>query len=271
MSDFLMNVFGGSKSEQQSQSTSKPVDLTPDAYAGLRAPLATELTKFLGNGGTPQYQGPLTTSLGGNEQTVLDQLMRQTGPNTARGDYLDKTLGGNYLPGQAGSNPFLQASIEAAQRPTFQALEETRGRTLPGRFTQAGQFTQPQGSSAFDRAAAIATRGATQAAADIATNLSSRAYDTERQLQQGAVGLSQAEVDKTVTNLQAQALPRLIQDQGIDRALSLFKERTQSLLDVLKTIAGVAAPTVANEAQSTGTAESTSQKGVFPALFPKGI
>lgn len=276
MANVLRTLFGGSKNQatQQTQSTSLPTDMTPDAYKNLQDPLSQALSSLLTTGG-PEYTGPLAAPLGANEQANLNDLMSMTGPNTARSQLLDKTLQGDFLPGQAGANPFLDAAIKAAQRPTLQGLTETLTRDLPGRFTANGQFVQPNtggegGSSAFDRAAAVATRGAADAIGDIATKISYQGYNDERQRQQDAVPLSRAEVDSTVTNLQAQALPRLIQQLGIDNGLQLFQQRTQALLQILQTIGGVAAPVIANTGQSTGGAYSTgtSDKGVIPGLFP---
>lgn len=264
-------MFGGSEATQSTQSTSTPKDMTPEDFKNLRPELAAELSKYMKAGGTPDYSGPLTTNMGANEGTVLGHLMNQTGPGTSRNALLEKTIAGGFLPGSEGANPFLDAAIRAAQRPTMEGLTETLTRDLPGRFTAAGQFTQPQGTSAFDRAAAIATRGAANAMSDIATNMSFGAYESERGRQQEAVPLSRAEVEASVTNLQAQALPRLIQELGIDRGLQLFQLKTQSLLDILKTIAGVSSPTIANQQQSSGYGQSTSDKGVIPGLFPKGF
>lgn len=263
----MKELFGGS--ESKSQATSTPVDMTPDAFKNLRDPFAQTLLSYLQGGGTPQYTGPLNADMTQTEGDILSQLMGQTGTGTNRNSYLQQVLSGNFLPGQDGSNPFLQAAIEAAQRPTLQGLEETLSRTLPGRFTLAGQQVQPQSSSAFDRAAAIATRGTADALADIATNMSYGAYESERGRQQEAVQLDQAEVDTTIKNLQAQALPRLIEELGIERGLALFQQNTQSILQILQTLAGVTAPTVANQQQSTS--QSESHKGIFGQLFPMGI
>lgn len=274
MSSVLKALFGGSDSSQTSQSTSTPVDLTPDAYKGLQQPLADTLKSLLASGGST-YSGPLTTPETGTEQNVLTGLGTQTGPNTARSQYLDSSIAGNYLPGQGG-NPFLDAAIKAAQRPTLEGLQDTLSRSLPGTFTQAGQFIQPNnnsngGSSPFDTAAALATRGAANAIGDIATKMSSDNYNTERDRQQQSVALSQNEVDATIKNLQAQALPRLIQENGIERGMALFQQQTQQLLDLLKTIGAVSSPTIANQSQSTGEATSSSSKGIIPGLFPKGL
>jgi hypothetical protein len=282
MSSLVRSLFGGSSATQNSQSTSTPVNFTAESLKGLAPDLAESLrglvTSLGGGSATGVYDGKSgpTAPITGNESNILSQLMGQTGDGTDRAKYLSDVLTGKYLPGQENSNPFLSAAIEAAQRPTLQGLEETLSRTLPGRFTANGQMIQANtgdqgGSSAFDRAAGIATRGAAQAIGDIATNISSNAYEGERGRQNEAAGLSQAEVDTTIKNLQAQALPRLIQENGIERGMALFQQQTQSLLEILKTIGAVQAPTLANLSQSTGEAQSSSDKGIIPGLFPKGI
>lgn len=246
----MKEVFGGS------ESSSKPVDATPSDVESLRKTAGNVLKGFLKQGGGPEYQGPLTADITGNEQALLGLLFQDAQGASGRQGLLQQTMAGNFLPGQGGSNPYLQSAIEAAQRPTFEALGEQLTRMLPGQFTQAGHTINPQafaqnvlqgaagggqpaqnsGSSAFDRAAAIATRGATQAASDIASNLSFGAYESERDRQNQAIQLSQAEVDTTVKNLQAQALPRLIEDMGIERGIELFKSRTQELLAALSSL-----------------------------------
>lgn len=271
--DLFKAIFGGSTSTQQSTST--PLDMTPQEFQGMRGPFATELMKMLSAGGGPQYGGPLNADETANEQAIRGDLMNTTGPGTARSGYLQDTIGGKFLPGQAGANPFLDAAITSAQRPTMRNLEETLGRALPGRFTQAGHFTQSNaagqgGSSAFDRAAAIATEGAANAMKDIASNMSFGAYEGERGRQQQAVALDQQEVDATVKNLQAQALPRLIQELGIERGLALFTQRNQQLMEFLKVLGGVTAPTIGNQQQMTANKEDYG-KGVFGNIFPKGL
>lgn len=269
-----------------SSSSSTPVDMTPSAIKGLRQPFADALKSLFGTStggglsGIPGYGAEqaqadatgLSAPMSANESALLEQLMgntQQGGMGANAQSYLNDVLTGKYLPGQENSNPYLQSAIEAAQRPTLQALEETLSRVLPGRFTQAGQMTQPQGSSAFDRAAAIATRGTAQSMADIATQLSAANYEGERGRQQEAVGLSQQELDSTIKNLQAQALPRLIQQQGIQNGLETFQTRLSALLSALQTATGSSG--LSNISQKT---ESESQGGLLPALggiFSVGI
>ncbi len=289
-------IFGGSSgsSEAQSQYTSrsrakskessKTIDVTPDAYKSLRNPLATALQGIMGgntsqlntmlNGISPTGGGPMVAPIGANEQQVLDQLMKETAPGNERDAYLKDVLAGKYL----NSNPYLDEAIRAAQRPTLQGLEETLSRELPGRFTQGGQFVQPRGSSAFDRAAAVATRGAADAIGDIATNMSFAGYEGERGRQQEAVQLSQGEVDTVLKNLEAQALPRLIQDMGIERGLEQFQVKMTSLLQALQ-LAGELSLNFGtkskgkskskSDAQGTSSSESeqSSSNGIFGALF----
>lgn len=253
--DFLKNLFGGSSQQ------STPIDFTPDEFRALRTPFMQTVMNALGNQRVgPAYTGPLVAPIQGAETDVLSQLGSMTGPGNARQSYLESVIGGGFLPGEGGSNRFLEAAIKAAQRPVLEGLTETLTRDLPGRFTQAGQFVQPKGSSAFDFAAATASKGAANALADIATNMSFAGYEAERGRQQQAVQLGQQEVDTTIKNLQAQALPRMIEDLGIERGLALFKQQTDGILQILGLLAGVTQPTIAS--QSSG----ESNRGIIPGL-----
>lgn len=281
MSGVLKSIFGGSETTQQSTST--PINFTDPALKGLSPDLANTLRGLLSSYGDqisgagdplgsakPTVQAPLT----GQEQGILSSIPGQIGPNTDRANYFRDVLQGKYLPGGGNDNPFLQDAIRAAQRTTLEGLTETLTRALPGRFTAAGQLIQSNeggggGSSAFDRAGAIATRGAANAVGDIATNMSNQNFQNERTQQTTVAGLDQGEVDNTIKGLQASALPRLIQQNGLDQGLALFQQQTDKLLEILKTIGAVQAPTIANQSQSTGS--SSSEKGIFPALFPKGL
>lgn len=293
-----------------SKSSSKPVDMTPQAFKDLQGPFADVVSNLIGQyvpGGSEAimggYKGPTTT--GGpsaNEQSTLDKLQQTTTNNPAAGGLADagadptaagntaNQLGnaaagdiGNFTQalgagtqtgafgiGEDGQNPFLQSYIQAAQRQTSQALEETLGRTLPGRFAMAGQRTQPGQSSAFDRAAAIATRGTADALGDIATNISYDAYSDAANREAEAVNselqrrsqtansamdrstqVQSQEVDNLIKNLQAQALPRMIEDLGIERGMEVFNNRVNSLLSTLGIAAGATRPVIASEGKSS--------------------
>lgn len=257
----MKELFGGS--ETKSQATNTPVDMTPDEFKNLRGSFANTLLGLLQSGGK-QYTGDTQPTLTGNANDLLAQLMGQTGAGTSRNQLLEDTIAGKFLPGAQGQNPFLDSAIQAAQRTTLQGLQETLDRVLPSRFTLAGQQVQPQSSSAFDRAAALATGQTANALGDIASNISYNAYNQERTNQNQAIALSQNEVNQSIQNLQAQALPTLIQQQGIENGLAAFQASTQTLLSILQTLAGVTAPTIANQQQSTS--EGESQGGIIPGL-----
>ena len=259
--DPFQSIFGGSNTS--STTTSTPSNLNPFATSlgGTVNALGTNL-----GGGLPTYSGPLSAPIGANESNVLSQLMGSTGTNSPNTGYLSSVLSGQYLPGQPGGNPFLQDAITAAQRTTMDNLTDVLGRTLPGRFTSAGQFTNPQGSSPFDMAAALASRSAGHAMGDIAANMSSNAFGMERQNQQQAVALNQQEVQNTVANLQAQALPRMISELGIERGLSLFQTNISGLLQLLQTLGGITGTAIGNT--SSGTSTGTTQGAM---VSPMGV
>lgn len=261
-------VAGGqSTSAGASNSASTTSNYTNPALSGLSGSLADTLKQVLASFGqqTTNAGNPLANAgaapqaqMSDQEKQLLGNLSTQTGPGTDSANYIKQVLGGNFLPGQPGANPFFDAAVRAAQRPTLEGLQETLGRTLPGRFTLGGQQIQSNagdqgGSSAFDRAAAIATRSAANAVGDIATNMGNTQYGAERQQQTAAAGLDQAQVDQTIKGLQAAALPRLIQQNGLDKGLALFQTQTQNLLEFLKTIGTVQAPTLGANAVSSST------------------
>lgn len=263
--NIFQTLFGGS----ESHTTSTPVDKTPGVYKALRPDIAELSKSVLANQG-PTYSGPLTTPIGGTEQTILDQLMASLGPGANPLEGPQQYVAGQ-LSGQGFNNPFLNAAITAAQRPTLQGLEEVLSRALPGRFTRAGHLIQSNegnqgGSSAFDRAAALATRGVGQSLADIATNISFGNYNeaANRQLAAAQLGgtLTQQDVQNTITNLQAQALPRLIQENGIDRGIQIFQTQIQGLMSLFQTIASLSAPHLAQQQEST----TSSQNGIFAPI-----
>lgn len=284
MSSILQTIFGGSSAQQNTQSTSTPSNYTDPSLTALAPGLAQFLqqtmnsfSKQTANAGnpataTPTPQAPVT----GQEQNILSTLGSEVAPGNAAQKYINDVLGGNYMPGSPNGNPFLAATITAAQRPTLDNLTQTLSRALPGQFTAAGQSINPNsgdngGSSAFDRAAALAFQSAANTSTDIASNIGSNAYNTGVAQETAAAGLDQAQVQTTIQALQASALPRLIQQNGLDQGLALFQQQTANLLDVLKTIGAVQAPTLAATTQSTGSGTSTSSKGIVPDLIPKGF
>lgn len=263
MGDVTKVLFGGGTS------TSKPVDTTPEELKPLRPVLTEGLTNVVQGQGNP-YQGQLVAPITSGEQGVLQKLQGQVDhPDVA--DLLHKTLTGYFLPGQQGSNPFLQAAIEAAQRPTADALNQTLGRTLPGVFAAAGQtingggirsaaHPNTPGSSAFDSAALKAFTQGGQALGDIASKMSFQGYESERGRQQGAIPLAQQEVSSLIQNLQAQGLPRMIEQMGIDKGIQVFNDQMNRLLQALQITAGAPIATQATKGKQD------TYKGMFSSI-----
>lgn len=282
---FGKSAFGGSSSKGQSSSQS--VDMTPEAFKGIQPDIAAALQKLLQPGGIPVQPGPGTdiTNPTANMQATLNNLQSTAGTPGSNPAWatINDTLSGAYLPGQGKSNPYLEAAIEAAQRPTASALNDTLSRTLPGTFTAAGQtigggLRSPNanlkaGSTAFDMAAARAFEGGSRALSDIATNMSFQGYNTERGLQSAAINQAltagQQDIQALVQNLEAQAVPINLKKYGYEQGIARSNEQINQLLQALSIGAGVGRPTVGQQSQSTQSSETAGNS--FSALFPKGV
>jgi hypothetical protein len=138
------------------------------------------------------------------------------------------------------------ASIEAAQRPVREAFQEQVIPQLRSAFTQAGQTIQGDGSSPFGKALVQSSRDFQRNLGDISTRLVSDNFARERALQQGAVGqataFSQGELQNLVTGLQQSALPRFIEQSGIEAGTQEFNNQLNLLLQVLSLASGATSP-----------------------------
>lgn len=261
----MISLGGGGGSKSKSKSS--VADLTPVEFAGLRPEVAEALQQLITSGGGPTAPGPMVAPITGNEQTLLSQLQAgstSTPAQAAGTDLLTSTIQGQFL--DPASNPFLQAAIQGQQQRLAENFRLVEAPLLQSRFTAAGQNIQPQGSSAFDTAAAIALRGLTQAQGDIATQLTAANFAAERDRQMQAVTQAQAissdETQRVVQTLQAQALPRLIEQMGIDRGLEEFRRRMELLLAALGIGAQIGQPTVASTSTATGKTSPSFQFGI---------
>jgi hypothetical protein len=298
MGDFIKTLFGGSDAESQqtsksqqessqlSQQTSIPTDVTPEAFAALRDPIAEALRGLLA---PPTFQGgdPGTFAVGasGLENTLLQRIGQLTsGPSALTeqaSGLLSNVIGGQFL--DPSTNPFLQATINAATRPLFEQFQDVTLPRLQGAFTAAGQRTQPGGSSAFDRAAALAQRGLASAVGEVSSGIAGQNFQQERARQTEAVAqatqISQQDIQNTISGLQAAALPRLIEQFGVDQGLAQFNERLQTILQAIAAASGLPVTAVEPTAQGTsvgvstgtsesqGTGSSSTQTGIIPTLL----
>lgn len=232
----VVNLLGGSAGTPGTPG--QIVDVLPEELVPLRTDITQTLQPILGGG--QQAGGPFVAGIGGAEQDLLNILTTQgAGQRVAGGaaqDILSQTISGQFL--DPSTNPFLQSTIEAAQRPTLQAFQDIASPALRGAFTAAGQnITQGLGSSPFEQALNVERSRTQQNLADIATNIAGQNFQAERGRQQqatlGQPAFSQAELNRTITELQATALPRLIEDLGLERGLEQFNTQTQTILNAL--------------------------------------
>ncbi len=230
----LMGMFGGGGAGGTFQNkfgqtvTSSPEDL----FARLMNP------QEAGAGGAAGSMGGAGPAPGTGAAGGMDPSLTST--NAAQG-LLQQTLQGQFLSPE--SNPFLAAQIQSAQRPLIQQYQDVTMPRLQGNFTAAGQRTQPEGSSAFDRSAALATRGLFDSLGDISAKMTGQNFQAERARQVEAVTQSSQlrgqEVQNTIQSLQAAALPRLIEQFGIDRGLEEFNSRMNVILQAIQLAQGL--------------------------------
>lgn len=253
-------AFDFSSSDTASDAFADPRDVMPSAFQELQGDVSDAIAELIASGGGPEWQGPLVAPISEAELDALRSIRGLSAGDSdtellARG-VLDDTLEGRYL--SPDSNPFLRSAIEAAQRPVREAFDEQEllDRAL---FTRSGQRIQE--SSPYSRARSVATRGYLDNLADIATNIAYGNYERERSRQDNAVresrALAGAMFERNLQNLQAQALPRLIEDMGIQRGLEEFRRRVAVLMQAIGAGGTLSNPTGTPVVGSTGSSERT--------------
>jgi len=245
---------------------SKPVDMTPQQYKNLRREVSGAFKYLLGgasgkgaSGGNPFGGSPLFQNLYGSQGSVapmgeaemaaLNQVGGMGGQSLLDprvNNQISQTLRGDYLSPE--SNPFLQKTIEAAQRPITQQFRD-QNLERQALFSRAGQ-SLPE-SSPFARAQAIGNEGYANALGDVSANIAGENYRLERDRQQNAVNqasqVDQARFTRALGNLEAQALPRMIADMGIERGMQEYNDRIAMLMNILGMGAQVSSPTLGTE------------------------
>lgn len=200
-----------------------------------------QLLRLLNNGGTSPIVGAGMPEAGGLVQDILSG--RTMDPST---------------------NPALQASIQAAQQPLIELFGDQMG-DLRGQFTRAGQFVQPGASSPFEREQGRLQTGLANALGNVSTNLVANNMNQERGRQtqildaiqgafetgqnrqltaaQNAPGFTSTQLTGLLTGLEASALPRLVEQYGIDEGQRRFERQQNQLLGALTTaFSGGASP-----------------------------
>lgn len=265
-------LLGDSGGDIPPQSKLENLDITPEAYKKLR-PLIGNLFQNLLSGGTKgttsisdvlsalgtatdTYTAPVTSG----EQSALDQLIAGITPSAgsdAATNLLTSTLNGDYL--NPDSNPYLAQTIEDAIAPLRQEYQNTILPNLRIGFTQSGQTINPNGSSVFDRASALASNEYLRNVQATATKIASDNYTAERDRQAAAVdqqsNYDTSTVNNLVSTLNAVALPRLIEQYGIDAGVEQYNTQMAQLMQLLgigTTASGVSNAGVQGSEASTG-------------------
>lgn len=223
-----------SAQSSQGNSRSRQIDLAPKEYKKQRGFVADTLRDYV-TGGGPKVEGPFTAAITPGETSALEQFRQNAfdpgGVGAAADAQLKATLG------DPNSNPFLQAMIDAAQRPLIQSaqLQELRDRA---NFTGTGQ--KIQASTAFQENRNNAIRDTEQQVADVATRL---AYE-ERQNQLQAATLANSRLSEQREGIAALALPRMIEQFGIDAGNKELQRRFQAMEQALTVLANLTQPSM---------------------------
>lgn len=230
--------YGG---ESNSSSRNKAHDYVPKEYRKQRGFVASELQNQI-NGRVPGLEGPFVASLAPDEQSALAQFKANAfdpgGVGSAADAQLRSTLATNPK-----DNPFLQGAITAATRPILQdaQLQELRDRA---QFTGTGQ--KIQGSTAFQENRNNAIRDTENRVTDAAAQLAF----AERSNQLQAVSLANSRLSEQREGIQALALPRLIEQLGIDKGNAELQRRFKVMEDALQTLAQLTQPSLGGQGYS---------------------
>lgn len=188
--------------------TTPPAWLTPFLQSGAQGAQGLLGANTL----APQSQATL------DAQRMAAERARAGSPaNAAASSYVTDAIGGKYLPGQPGANPWLDATFNQAALATQNQL--------------ASQFA----GSGRNIAASYAPRA--DQLNNLATNIYGGAYDAERARQQQAAGMAGQVSQAGYMDANALGAVGAAQDE---RAQQVANQPGQSLDDYLRRIGGVA-------------------------------
>lgn len=257
MANVFQDLFGGSNTSTQSTA----VNLNP-LTAQLNPALSSTLNSALQTG-APQYTGQTTPTGTAAQNTSLSNLATAVAPGNPTSSYINNVLSGSYMPGGANGNPFLSATINAANLPIQESANTLLTQANPEAFAGgAGQQVQGTGSSAFANAQNLGVQSAVNAESANATQIANNAYNTGVTQMTAAANLQPQEVNAAINVLQAQLLPTLLQEQGITNGLTAFQDNVTALTSFLQTMTSAANPVVGNNSTSSGTSEGSVAQGI---------
>jgi hypothetical protein len=209
----------------------------------ITANMANPFTFSNGYGSTSGPNNPLVAPITAPQNQTLGQI-----GSFAQG--LPGSLGGAFTSLQSELDPNFAANL-ATSAPTLAAINSAispirtqfNTQTVPGldsSFTQAGQrigSASGIGSSAFD--ASFGNAQAQEQATEAATagSIANNAYQTGLNIQANAPAqlgnLTTSELGNLVTSLNAQALPQLTQQYGINAGAQLYQQQMATVLQAL--------------------------------------
>jgi hypothetical protein len=164
--------------------------------------------------------------LGPTERLNLERLQAATDPlGAGAGNLLRRTIEGEFLTPE--SNPFLGDYVRAASRDLLELYDEEE-RAQRALFTRAGQRIQD--SSPFSAERRRRDLDLQQTLGDVAVSIYGPAYEAERSRQMSAIG---QQLQLNLANIEQQQLPRLVQQEGIDRALQIVAAKRKEIQDAL--------------------------------------
>lgn len=186
------------------------------------------------------------------------------------------------------TNPLTQMVAQGAAQPLLQQFQTQTIPQLQGAMTAAGQRTNSAnpagGSSAYDIAAANAETGLGANLANLGSNIIGGTYQTGLGQTANAVnqasglsgqnisnlinaatgsqGLVSTQLNDTINALNANALPQLTQQYGINQGLSLYQTQVNQLMTALGLGGQTSQPAIGYNSMGGGTSQNNgSSKG----------
>ena len=241
--------------QDKSKSSSTVNDAQDPYYQALRYDVASKYRPILQGGldAVPKFEGPLVTPITSGEQSALGSAMEfdPTNPlHKAITQSWNDTNAGRYL--RPETNPALQASYQRAVNPALQYGDVRAAENAPNANTPA--------ANPFSDISAARTADRANLSADSAGRFYGRNYTAERgrmgeALQAGGqYGLQEAALkfDTLTKQLQFSALPRMIEDLGVERGLQEYKLKLDFLKNITIGAVSGSQPQIATESSGSG-------------------
>jgi hypothetical protein len=239
-----------------SSSNNSTKDRTPPEFRKLRGEVAGRLSAAAGGAGpaTSAFEGPLVADLTGGEQAGIDRITGLVGGAEAGGaqsqEFLQGLVGGQQL--DFYNDPAFQQMLEFSGKRFLGAFNE-REEAQKALFARAGH--ELPNSSPFAEARSRISDAKSSGLADLEAQLIGQEFGAARDRQANAVtqlsNLETARLDRARESLEAEGLPRLIRDMGIERGREEFGRRQAAIMQALGLELEAASPHLGGEGSSS--------------------